>query len=174
MQGMRIVSGMAIYLLAGPLYRINAQEKDAPKFEVASVRQVPKPATGPRPCDIQLKPVDLSLHLSGDTFAIRSSTLGGLIMDAYNVREDQFTGLPGWADCTDLYQIRARAAGATSPDQIRLMLQALLADRFQFRLRHETKNLTAYEMAVAKSGVKLKLFPDLTPEHRNAWGGSPS
>jgi len=91
-------------------------------------------------------------------------------MDAYNIRADQFTGLPGWADCTDLYQIKAQTAGATSPDQIRLMLQTLLADRFQLRLRHETKNLTVYEMTVAKSGAKLKLFPDLTPEHRNAWG----
>jgi hypothetical protein len=172
MRGMRIVSSMAISLLFGPLHRTNAQEKDTPKkeFEVASVRPVPKPAAGQFPCDIQSKPVDLSLRLSGNTFEMRSTTLGGLIMDAYNIREDQFAGLPGWADCTDLYQIKARTPGATSPDQIRLMLQTLLAARFQLRLRHETKNLTVYEMTVAKSGAKLKLFPDLTPEHRNAWG----
>ncbi len=49
------------------------------------------------------------------------------------------------------------------------MLQALLADRFQLRLHHDTKNLTVYELTIAKSGAKLKLFPDRTVEHGNAW-----
>jgi hypothetical protein len=96
-------------------------------------------------------------------------------MDAYNVREDQLTGLPSWADCSERYEVNALVPlEATTGEQLRLMLQTLLADRFQLKLRHETKKITAYELNTPKSGVKLKLFPDRTAEHRNAWAKVPA
>jgi hypothetical protein len=140
-----------------------------PEFEVASVRAI----TGSSHL-IQSKPRKLLDSISGNRFTMRIATVPSLIMDAYNVRADQFTGLPDWASDSDKYEIRAIAAGErTTPEQVRLMLQTLLADRFQLKLHHMTKNLTVYELTVAKSGAKLKLFPDRTPEHRNAWGAVP-
>jgi uncharacterized protein (TIGR03435 family) len=145
----------------------------SPQFEVASVRQIKPPAGRNNPCDLTSKPLNLAVRISGNRLTLRSTTLGGLILDAYNVRDDQFTGLPGWADCKDQYEIIANAAGEGTPtqDQVQLMLQALLTDRFQLKLHHETKNLPVYELTIAKSGLKLKPTPERTTgNHIDQWG----
>ncbi len=49
-----------------------------------------------------------------------------------------------------------------SDSQVRLMLQALLVDRFHLAIRHETKELPAYSLNLAKNGPKLK--ESTTPE----------
>ena len=50
-------------------------------------------------------------------------------------------------------------SGKLSPDeqgqQLRLMLQSMLADRFKLALHHETKELPIYALVVAKNGPKL-------------------
>jgi hypothetical protein len=52
-----------------------------------------------------------------------------------------------------------------------LMLQALLADRFHLRLRHETRKLTVYELTVAKDGPKVKLTAERTTGNGiDQWG----
>lgn len=140
------------------------------EFDVASVRALPQPGTL-----IQTKPGKLLEDISGNRFTKRVATVASLILDAYNVRADQVTGLPGWASDSNRYEIRAVAGGErTTPEQVRPMLQTLLADRFQLRLHHETKKLTVYELTIGKSGPKLKLFPDRTPEHRNVWSMVPT
>jgi hypothetical protein len=100
-------------------------------------------------------------------------TLKGLMLDAYNVREDQLAGIPDWADDTLQYEIVAKAPGLVNPEQVRLMLQSLLADRFQLRLRHEQKNLTVYEMTIAKSGLQRELFPEGAPGRHDSWAMVP-
>jgi uncharacterized protein (TIGR03435 family) len=147
-------------------------QEPKPAFEVASVRPIPKADNGRTPCLIQSKPMDLSLRISGNNLRLRIATVASLIMDAYNVREDQFTGLPAWADCWNGYEVNAEAAGGetATQDRVRMMLQTLLTERFQLRLHHETRNLTVYELTIGKSSVKLKLFPDRTAGHRNGWG----
>jgi hypothetical protein len=145
-----------------------------PEFEVASVRPIVPPAGRSNPCNIGTKPLNLATRISGNRFTLRSETLGGLIRDAYNLRDDQFTGLPDWADCKDQYEITAKTPGEETPttEPVRLMLQALLADRFQLRVHHESKNLTVYELTVAKDGPKVKLVSERTVEGNfvNPWG----
>jgi len=46
-------------------------------------------------------------------------------------------GLPKWFP-TDLFDIEARAEGDPTKDQMRLMMQSLLADRFRLALHFET------------------------------------
>src|SRR5262249_54960236 len=41
-------------------------------------------------------------------------------------------------------------------EKMRLMLQTLLADRFQLKIRRETKELPVYAVTVAKNGPKLE------------------
>jgi bla regulator protein blaR1 len=43
-----------------------------------------------------------------------------------------------------------------------LMMQSLLADRFQFKAHFETRDLPVYELVVAKGGSKLKEDADIT------------
>src|SRR5215471_917735 len=127
-----------------------------PAFDVASV-----------------KPADPSSHgisLSGDPsrFTIRNVTIKFLIGLAYNLRDFQVTGGPRLLD-SERYDIEA-TYGANLPErrgrltfvtiqadpQVRLMLQALLVDRFHLGIRHETKELSAYSLNLAKSGPKLR------------------
>jgi len=172
MRGTHFVACLVAVLLTATCYA-QTQPNGAsskPEFEVASVRAI-ETTDGRRPCYIQSKPQDLSGHISGHRLRIRPSTISSLIMNAYNVREDQITGLPAWADCSEQYELNALvpAEAATTGEQLRLMLQALLTERFQLKLHREIKQITAYELNTAKSGLKLKLFPDRTPEHRNTW-----
>lgn len=84
--------------------------------------------------------------------------LADLIVDAYKVKKFQIAGLPGWGDSgVDLYDLEATIADgvAATPDNARLMLQTLLADRFQLRIHHESRLLPVYALVVSKKGLKL-------------------
>jgi uncharacterized protein (TIGR03435 family) len=56
--------------------------------------------------------------------------------------------------------IRANLPAKEHNDHIRLMLQTVLADRFQLRVRREIKEVPVYEMVAAKNGPKLKATAD--------------
>ena len=97
-------------------------------------------------------------------------TVRNFISNAYGLfMEDQITGLPEWAN-TAQYEIQAKL----DPDKVEAheklsreerykqdsaMLQALLADRFRLKVRHELKPLPVYELVVAKGGPKLTESP---------------
>lgn len=93
-----------------------------------------------------------------------------LIMSAYNlVMTDQISGLPGWAESTQ-FVVEAKMDADTmavynklSKEQRRkqsgLMLQAILAERFNLKIHHELKQLPVYQLVVAKGGPKLKESP---------------
>lgn len=67
--------------------------------------------------------------------------------------------LPKWAN-EDRYDIEARAAGNPSKDQMRLMMQSLLADRFKLSAHIETRQVPVYDLLLVKGG---KLGPQLQP-----------
>jgi len=75
-------------------------------------------------------------------------------MEAYDIEDYQVAGGPAWVQ-SDFYDVQAKAAGISTPRQIKSMLQALLADRFQLRLNRETRTMTGYVMSVDKGGSKL-------------------
>jgi bla regulator protein blaR1 len=67
--------------------------------------------------------------------------------------------LPKWV-ATDYFTIHARAAGNPTKDQMRLMVQSLLADRFKLAIHFETKQVPALALTLIKPG---KLGPKLIP-----------
>ena len=67
--------------------------------------------------------------------------------------------LPKWVG-TDRYEIRAQAGRDATKDQLRLMTQALLADRFQLKVHFETHEGPVMAMTLDKPG---KLGPKLIP-----------
>ena len=98
-------------------------------------------------------------RLSGTRVALQE-TLAGLIVAAYHFRPYQILGdvtLPGPRGRDQLYEIDARTPGDKSPpaDQVRAMLQNLLAERFQLRLHRETREMPAYDLTVSGGGSKL-------------------
>lgn len=132
-------------------------------FEVASVKPS---ATDDRRVMIQIQP--------GGGLRTSGTSLKMLLTFAYDVRDFQVSGGPGWIN-SDRYDIVAKAersAGAETPlddprkmtdeqrktvgDQMRERLRALLADRFQVTLHRETKEQSVYALVVAKNGPKLQ------------------
>ncbi len=67
--------------------------------------------------------------------------------------------LPKWAD-TDRFEIQARAPANTTKDQMRLMMQSLLAERFQLAVHFETREVPVLAMTLIKPG---KPGPGLRP-----------
>jgi len=116
-------------------------------FEVASIRVHPEPVT-----------YSADARAIGNRVTATASTLLDLITDAYGVRYDQISGGPGWMK-TDHFDLTARAPGESiTPDQMRQMLQNLLADRFQLKVHSEMKEVPMWNLVIAKNGVKLKAF----------------
>ena len=97
-----------------------------------------------------------------DGYSASNVSLKMLIQGAYGIREDLISGAPGWADSAR-FDIDAKVAGSDvealkklSPEQRRLILQPLLADRFKLKMHTETKQLPVYELVLGKGGSKLK------------------
>ena len=67
--------------------------------------------------------------------------------------------VPDWVR-NGRYDIEARAPGAATKDQMRLMMQSLLAERFKLTVHWETREAPVFALVEAKPG---KLGPQLEP-----------
>jgi uncharacterized protein (TIGR03435 family) len=96
------------------------------------------------------------MNTSGPRVTISEYGLPGLLMTAYQVEPWQISGGPVWME-TDRFNIAANAPGesAPTPEQVRQMLQTLLADRFQLKLHREKKEGPVYALVVDRKGPKL-------------------
>src|SRR5262249_53486772 len=75
-------------------------------------------------------------------------------------------GAPAWTDPRgDRFDIEAtltRDAPTISAEQMWLMIQSMLEDRFQLRTHYELRKLPVYDLIVGKSGPRIKSFRDET------------
>ncbi len=92
--------------------------------------------------------------LRGTRYDLRKATVLDMIRHAYGVDPDTVLGGPNWLEF-DRFDIAAKAAPGSSPEAVRLMLQALLADRFKLVLKHETRPMPAFALSVGKAKPKL-------------------
>src|SRR3954464_4152176 len=73
-------------------------------------------------------------------FSWANVTLRQLIQVAHDVRPFQLFALPEWAD-TARFDVMATAGFPASPQQMKGMLQALLADRFNLAAHHDKREV---------------------------------
>jgi uncharacterized protein (TIGR03435 family) len=85
-------------------------------------------------------------------------TLRDMIRQAYQVKDFQISG-PDWMNSTR-YNVVATIPPKTAADQIPLMWQSLLADRFKLTLHRDKKELPVYALVVGKNGPKMKEAED--------------
>jgi uncharacterized protein (TIGR03435 family) len=78
----------------------------------------------------------------------------GLLMTAYGLKTYQITG-PAWLD-TERYDIVAKVPPGATKQQVNVMWQNLLAERFGLRVHHEPKEFQVEELVIARGGSKLK------------------
>lgn len=90
-------------------------------------------------------------------YQIQAATMVDLIGAAYNMSGDKVLGGPSWLEL-DRFDVYAKVPPSTSADTARLMLQALLADRFKLALHKDSSPLPGFALSVAK-GVTPKLKP---------------
>jgi uncharacterized protein (TIGR03435 family) len=83
---------------------------------------------------------------------------------AYSVTDRQISGGPSWVD-TEPFDIDAKAASPHTSDELHVMLQHLIEERFQLRIRHDTKELPVYELAVDKNGARLPVHDPADLDH---------
>jgi len=128
-----------------------AQTATTPHFDLADVhlsaRQSNSPVRGG--------------SLIGDRYELRSAAMLAIISRAYGVDADKILGGPGWIEMTR-YDIIAKARPGTSREDLQLMLQSLLAERFGLVIRRETRDLPAYALVVGKRRPPLR--PTATPD----------
>jgi hypothetical protein len=131
-----------------------AQTSTAPptRFEVASV----KPAVPGSPGG------GAYLLLPGGSFVGKNLSVRRLVMEAYDVGSFQVSGGPGWID-SERYDIEAKAEGLAKADQLRLVMQALLADRFKLEVHRKTKDLPIYALVAGRKGAKIRLTVETIP-----------
>lgn len=122
------------------------QAQDAPRFDVATLKVSPPP--------------------QGDSFAINlgdfrngrltmtNVTLNDAIKFAYELPSDDLLVGPDW-NRSVRFDIVALAPAATSPDQLRSMVKALLAERLHLVVRREQRVLRYLALMAGKNGARM-------------------
>ena len=135
-----------------------------PAFEVATI----KPSDPARPGQI--------ITLRGAEIITTNTTLHDLINLAYWLHPKQLTGGPAWT-VSDKFDLAGKpdAPGQPNVDQMKMMIQKLLADRFQLKFHFEKRELSVYAITIAKTGAKITRSQD-DPNNLAGWniGRNPS
>ncbi|HEX4038617.1 MAG TPA: M56 family metallopeptidase [Acidobacteriaceae bacterium] len=132
----------------------NSGSKPEFSFEVATV----KPSTG--------QERNRGILTSPGRFRAENWPVRNVIMFAYDLKSSsQISGYPEWVNSAD-YDIDAKADESTSaaldklpPDQrirqLKVMVQALLADRLHLKVGYQVREIPVYALVTAKGGPKL-------------------
>ena len=116
-----------------------------PGIDVATV----KPSQPGRPGKL--------FSFQGRSLVTFNTNMNDLVTFAYSLHTKQIIGAPDWFG-TDSFDIDAvpDVSGRPNLNQMRLLLQKLLADRFQLKFHHDQRELSAYILSVAPGGPKCK------------------
>ncbi len=138
----------------------------AQTFDVASVKPS-QPGVQPN-SNFPLGPGDVYVQ-NGGLFAANNLPLVTYIFFAYKFIGNQaqflLPQLPDWAK-TEQFDVQARAEGNPGKDQMRLLMRALLADRFKLAIHNETREVPVFAFVLVKpgkTGPQLKLHSEGVP-----------
>jgi uncharacterized protein (TIGR03435 family) len=126
-----------------PLYSQTSSAVVTPAFEVASIEVN-------RSGDLRTT----MAYRPGGQFIATNVTLGRLIRDAFQRSTFEISGAPSWME-SNRFDIAAKAQGDALPAEMRLMLRALLVERYQLKVHQETRQGPIYELVLAKSNGRF-------------------
>jgi uncharacterized protein (TIGR03435 family) len=115
-------------------------------FEVASIR----PSQSSAGAVFGIKPLP-----GGSGYTAQNVPFKLMMSLMYKVPMRQILGGPDWIN-TDRFDIEARTDHPSSVDELHVMFQNLLADRFNLRFHKDMKEGPVYALTVEKSGLKMK------------------
>src|ERR1700728_222345 len=124
---------------------LHAQTADAPKaFLAADVHASPFTAN----------PFMHGNSIQGDRYFLTQATMVDLIATAYGVDGANVHGGPAWLE-RDRYDIRAKVPPKTTQDDVKLMLRALLANRFHLVVEAGTAPMPTYILSAGPGKPKI-------------------
>jgi uncharacterized protein (TIGR03435 family) len=139
---------LALAIAATAALGIRAQSQSDPKdpltFDVASVKPSAPDARGGM---IRQQPGNQTYHAENVPLRLMMTV-------AYTVTDRQISGGPSWMNA-DRFDLEAKAARPRTSDELHIMLQHLLEERFQLKLRREPREESVWAMTVDKSGSKM-------------------
>jgi uncharacterized protein (TIGR03435 family) len=148
-------------------------------FDSATVAQNTSPPPYRVTSSFPLGPGDVYVK-TGGIFRARNFPVFTYITFAYKVTESQrqflTSQLPKWA-FTDLFDIEAKTQGSATKDQMRLMVQTLLADRFRLSAHYEMRDVPVFALVLdqpGKLGPLLQKHPEDVPCPTTPWAPSPA
>jgi uncharacterized protein (TIGR03435 family) len=154
---MNIVRLIAPVLLLGMV----PQTYSSPQAPAAQPVKPMAPDAIPTITVATIKPTDpnrpgWTLGTQGTHFYTVGTNMNDLIAFAYGVHAKQIVSGPPWF-LTDKFDIEAvpDVEGKPNRDQLKSMVQGLLADRFQLVAHHEQRELAVYALTVARNGPRL-------------------
>jgi uncharacterized protein (TIGR03435 family) len=128
-----------------------AAKAAAPTYDVVTIR-----------LDKTTDPGSLDIDVSNDLFSAKNVSVKGLLQEAYGIKADLISGVPGSVDSAR-FDVEAKivdpdpkALENLSERQRGAMLLPVLHDRFHLQAHTETRTLPVYELVVTKSGQKFK------------------
>jgi uncharacterized protein (TIGR03435 family) len=125
----------------------HGQEKPARlTFDVAVIR----------PSDPGVRGGGIKPLPGGNGYLVQNMPVKAMISLMYKVPGRQITGVPDWLN-NQGYDIQAKADHAYSLDELHLMFQNLLADRFNLKFHKEVREGPVYALVVDKTGPKMKV-----------------
>lgn len=161
---MRLVSVAFGWAVGASLVATIAGQAGDPRFDVVSVR----PNTG-RDLSIPFGPTP------PDGITLTNSPLESIIRYAYSVQPFRLVGVPGWTR-EERFDITAKASAPITDAERRLMMRALLVDRFRLKAHFESRDQTVYVMTRAQAngqiGPGLRLRPDCVEKPCESSGSS--
>ena len=144
--GILAAVALAAFLAVGA----HAQTETVPEFEAASIKPAPPPTGN------FIRTMMRGGPGSDDPGRVDwiNVSLRQMLTSAFNVKDYQIEG-PDWLN-TQRFDVAAKVPANTTREQFRLMIQAMLTNRFQLKFHRESKEHAVLALVVAKGGPKLK------------------
>jgi len=144
-----------------PAVSVCQRQADRPtEFEVVSVKRQPPSRYGYLP---GLSPI--KFRSTGNRFTDHTVSVQQIILQAFDLTDYQVLRLPDWANPRgepggEYYDIDAVAPfDDPTTSELRMMLQSVLAERFNLRCQWQEKELPVYALVLTRNGSKLQRAP---------------
>ena len=108
--------------------------------------------------------------MRGDVYSGNNMRIINLVSQAYGIKQDLISGMPGWTDGAH-FDVEAKMSpeDAEAFNKLtleerkavsRILLLGILEERFHLKAHVETKQLPVYDLVIAKGGLKMKATPE--------------
>jgi uncharacterized protein (TIGR03435 family) len=137
---MRVCVCLSVVALSGSAF--GQSTETAPKFEVSEIHGSPRTS----------HPVARGPFFTSNRYEVRFASMLDLVQIAYGLDPEKIFGGPSWLEM-DRFDVFAKTPAGSNPASRKLMLQALLADRFSLVVHKDSKPMAAFALKAGKRAL---------------------